>query len=373
MKIAIMGIRGIPANYGGFETFAEHLSLRLARKGHDVTVYGRRNIIEYPKKYYQGVEIILLPTIRHKYFETIVHTFLCALHSLTRKYDVVLICNSANAIFSFIPRLARRQVAINVDGLEWQRAKWNKAGKLFYRLSEFLATILSEWIITDSIFVRDYYLNKFNKSSTYIPYGAPTETVTTSSVLQKFHVQPRRYILYVSRLEPENNAHLVIDAFEHVKTDFNLVIVGHAPYSHKYIRKLKATRDPRIIFAGYIFGQGYREFQSHAYFYVQATEVGGTHPALLEGMGFGNCVLANDVPEHREVIKDAGLYFKTSDGEDLKNQMQFLVDHPDIIEIYRAKAVARIRLAYAWDRVADAYEALFTAMTARPNGKSILR
>lgn len=365
MKIAIMGIRGIPANYGGFETFAEHLSTRLAQKGHQVTVYGRTNIIDYKEKYYKGVEIVTLPTISHKYFDTVAHTFLCVFHSLVRKFDVILVCNSANAAFSFIPRLSGKKVAINVDGLEWQRDKWNLAGRLFYRLSEFLATIFSDQVVTDSIFIKGYYQKRFKKFSTFIPYGALTEKEPTTEVLEKFHVKPDRYILYVSRLEPENNAHLVVRAFEQVKTDMNLVIVGDAPYSTNYIRELKSTTDPRIIFTGYVFGKGYREFQSHAYIYVQATEVGGTHPALLEGMGFGNCVLANDVPEHREVIKDAGSYFKTSDCPDLKHKMQYLIDHPETVMQYQAQAVARIEQAYTWDQISDSYEQLFLKMTGQ--------
>lgn len=362
MKIAIMGIRGIPANYGGFETFAEELSTRLVQKGHEVTVYGRTNIINYNERHYKGVEIVLLPTISHKYFDTVAHTLLCVLHSLRRKFDVILICNSANAVFSIVPRFSGKKVAINVDGLEWQRDKWNAAGKLFYRVSEFLSTIFSNQVVTDSIFIREYYLKRFGKFSTFIPYGAPTRKEPTTEVLDKFNVTPGQYILFVSRMEPENNAHLVIKAFEHVKTDLKLVMVGDAPYSTEYIKQLKSTKDPRIIFTGYVFGKGYREFQSHAYMYVQATEVGGTHPALLEGMGFGNCVLANDVPEHREVIRESGPYFKTSDWKDLRDKMQYLVDRPEIVKQYQEKAVARIKEAYTWDRISDRYEDLFRKM-----------
>jgi glycosyltransferase involved in cell wall biosynthesis len=369
MKIAIMGIRGIPANYGGFETFAEELSTRLVQKGHEVTVYGRTNIINYKDSHYKGVEILLLPTISHKYFDTVAHTFLCVLDSFKRNFDVILICNSANAVFSLAPRLSGKKVAINVDGLEWQRDKWNAAGKLFYRVSEFLSTIFSDQVVTDSIFIREYYWKRFRKFSTFIPYGAPTEKVPTTEVLDKFNLKPGQYILYVSRMEPENNAHLVVKAFEHVKTDLNLVMVGDAPYSTDYIKKLKSTNDPRIIFTGYVFGKGYREFQSHAYMYVQATEVGGTHPALLEGMGFGNCVLANDVPEHREVIRDAGPYFKTSDWKDLRDKMQYLVDRPEIVKQYQEKAVARIKEAYTWDRISDRYEDLFLKMNGRMKRK----
>ncbi len=360
MKIAIMGIRGIPANYGGFETFAEELAPRLVAKGHEVTVYGRSNNIKYKKKYYKGVRIRILPTIPHKYLDTVAHTFLCTLHSLFFRYDVILICNSANAIFSWIPRIVGQKVLVNVDGLEWKRKKWNIVGQWFYKISEWLATFLPNAIVTDAVEIKKYYLEKFKKDSTYIPYGAPVERVGTDGVLKKFGLNSREYVLYVSRLEPENNAHIVVKAFEKVKTDKNLVIVGDAPYNKEYIEKLKSTNDPRIIFTGYVFGDGYRELQSNAYLYIQATEVGGTHPALVEGMGFGNCVLANDVVEHREVLGEAGLYFKSDEeGNDLAQKLQFLCDHPSEVSVFREKAQTRAREKYSWDGVARDYEELF--------------
>ena len=366
MKIAIMGIRGIPANYGGFETFAEELASRLAAKGHDITVYGRSNNITFRGKYYKGVRIRILPTIPHKYLDTVAHTFLCTLHSLFIRYDVILICNSANALFSWIPRIVGQKVLVNVDGLEWKRKKWNILGQWFYKISEWLSTFLPNAIVTDAVEIKKYYLQKFKKDSRYIPYGAPVERADTDGVLKKFGLKSREYILYVSRLEPENNAHLVIKAFEKVKTDKNLVIVGDAPYNKKYIEQLKSTKDKRIIFTGYIFGDGYRELQSNAYLYVQATEVGGTHPALVEGMGFGNCVVANDVAEHREVLGDAGLYFKSDhEANDLAQKIQFLCDHPEQVSIYREKARKRAREKYSWDGVARDYEEIFLLLAKK--------
>ncbi len=359
MKIAIMGIRGIPANYGGFETFAEQLAPRLVAKGHEVTVYGRSHAIQHDGDTYKGVRLVILPTIAHKYLDTVVHTLLCVLHSLKERYDAVLVCNSANAYCAFVPRLVGTPVAINVDGLEWQRSKWNKLGQWFYQISEWLSTFMANEVVTDAIGIRKYYLEKFGKNSTFIPYGSPTERVDTIDVLRKFNLEPKKYVLYVSRLEPENNAHLVVQAFEKVKTDMPCVIVGDAPYNDEYIQGLKATADPRIIFTGYVFGQGYRELQSNAYMYVQATEVGGTHPALLEGMGHGNCVLANDVPEHREVLADAGEYFESKANGDLAGKMQYLIDNPDIVASLGKKAVERIKKHYSWEKVADDYEALF--------------
>jgi glycosyltransferase involved in cell wall biosynthesis len=368
MNIAIMGIRGIPANYGGFETFAEELSTRLVERGHDVTVYGRSNNINHKGKYYRGVRLVILPTIRHKYFDTVAHTLLCVCHSLTQDYDAILICNSANAIFSWIPRVKRIPVALNVDGLEWKRAKWNALGKAFYKMSEWLATFCVNEVVTDARDIEKYYLEKFNKRSTYIPYGAPVGRVETDEVLRRFNLKPKEYVLYVSRFEPENNPHRVVKAFEQVKTDLKLVMVGDAPYSNDFIREVKSTKDPRIIFTGYVFGQGYRELQSNAYFYIQGTEVGGTHPALLEGMGHGNCILANDVPEHREVLGNAGYFFKTGtngDCSDLRGKMQYLLDNPQLVAQTGHQAQARIQEHYTWDRITERYEQLFERIAQR--------
>jgi len=369
MNIAIMGTRGIPANYGGFETFAEELSTRLASRGHKVTVYCRSNIIAYEGEYYRGVRLIILPTISHKYLDTVAHTFLSVWHAFFKeKFDVILICNSANSLFSFVPRLRGMRVAVNVDGLEWKRKKWSRIGQWFYRVSEFLATLLPNEIVTDAKDIQRYYWRKFHKASTYIPYGAPIEKVETKEVLKKFGLEPCQYVLYVSRLEPENNAHIVVGAFEKVKTNLKCVIVGDAPYNGKYIQDLRRTKDPRIIFTGYVFGQGYRELQSNAYLYIQATEVGGTHPALLEGMGHGNCVLANDVPEHREVLQDAGFFFTTRTEDDLANKLQYLLDHPDVVAVARSKAVERIKQHYTWDKITDAYESLFYRLAGHRDG-----
>lgn len=359
LNIAIMGIRGIPANYGGFETFAEHLSTRLVERGHEVTVYGRSNIIEYSEEYFRGVKIKLLPTISHKYLDTVAHTFICSMYSFFKKYDVVFVCNSANAVFTIIPRLMGKPVVLNVDGLEWKRQKWNWAGKAFYKIGEQLATVFPNVIVTDARDVENYYMIKYAKESVFIPYGAPEDKAQTKDVLDKWGLTAGEYVLYVSRMEPENNAHRVVEAYENVKTDKKLVMVGDAPYSSEYIKNLQSTKDKRIIFTGYVFGQGYQELQSNAYFYVQATEVGGTHPALLEGMGYGNCILANDVPEHREVLGETGIYFDTFNNGDLTDKMQILLDKQEKVIEYRKAVKQRVAARYSWDRITDQYEELF--------------
>jgi len=369
MKLAILGTRGIPANYGGFETFAEQLSVRLAQKGHEVTVYCRKSNYDYNTlgNQYRGVNLVVLPAIRNKYLDTVSHTFFSIVHSLNQKFDVILVCNSVNSGFVFLPRLAGTRVAINVDGLEWQRAKWNKLGQIVYRVSEWLATLFADVIVTDAIMIQKYYRKKFGKDSVFIPYGSTVKPVQSNRTLKKYGLKPRDYILYVSRFEPENNPLLVVKAFEKTTTSKKLVMVGDAPYNADYIREVKSTKDPRIIFAGYVFGDDYAELQSNAYLYIQATEVGGTHPALLEGMGFGNCILANDVPEHREVVGNTGFYFR-KDIEDLSQKIQYLTTlREEEIEKYRVMAKERIRRYYTWDAVVNQYNTLFEQLAQNKN------
>src|SRR6266851_5524573 len=366
MRIAILGTRGIPASYGGFETFAEHLSTRLVARGHEVTVYGRAHYVSPRQLEYHGVRLKVLPTIRHKYFDTVVHAFLSAVHAVSARFDAVLICNAANAPFAPILRLTGTPVVINVDGLEHKRKKWGLLGRRYYMLAERLATILPNATVTDAQVIHDYYLARYNAPSTMIAYGSEVERRPDRTAVRRWRAEPNRYVLYVSRLEPENNAHLVIEAFKKVKTAHKLLIVGDAPYAREYIKDLKARarRDRRIIFTGFVFGRDYRALQQNAYCYVHATEVGGTHPALLEAMGFGNCVLTLAAPENIEAIGDAGIAY--TDEDDLAEKLQRVLRDGSLVHSYRNRAQARVQEFYDWDYVVDQYERLFAKMTDRP-------
>ncbi|HEU5236144.1 MAG TPA: glycosyltransferase [Pyrinomonadaceae bacterium] len=365
MRIAILGTRGVPANYGGFETFAEHLSTRLVARGHEVTVYCRAHYISPRQIEFQGVRLKVLPTIRHKYFDTIVHAFLSSLHAVSNRYDAALICNAANAPFAPILRVAGVPVALNVDGLEHKRKKWNWIARKYYLMAERLATILPNETVTDAKVIQEYYLARHRAISTMIAYGAEVER-RPDPLVRRWRVEPNRYVLYVSRLEPENNAHLVIEAFKRVRTAHRLLIVGDAPYAREYINDLKARarRDKRIVFTGFVFGRDYRTLQQNAYCYIHATEVGGTHPALLEAMGFGNCVLTLAAPENIEAIGDAGIAY--ADESDLAEKLQRVLRDGSLVQAYRQRAQARVRDAYDWDYVVDQYEDLFARMAGLP-------
>jgi glycosyltransferase involved in cell wall biosynthesis len=357
VRVALLGTRGIPANYGGFETFAEVLSYRLAARGHDVTVYCRER---YPQPTYRGVRLQYLPTIRHKYFDTLTHTLISTLHLLTHRVDVALYCNGANAIFTLAPRLLGMPVALNVDGLERKRKKWNRLAKSWYLLSEWLATFCPTVVVSDALTIQQYYRERYGKPSTFIPYGADIGKVAGTAALRKIGVEPEKYFLYVSRLEPENHALEVRQAFERATTPLKLALVGDAPYAEDYIRRIRDTRDPRIVIPGAIYGEGYRELGSHCFAYVHATEVGGTHPALIEAMGRGALVLYRDTPENAEVTADAGIPF---DFAGLPATIERVLAMPDAErEALRQKAMERARRRYSWEAVTDQYESLLTKM-----------
>lgn len=350
MKISILGTRGIPARYGGFETFAENLSAGLVKKGHRVTVYCRSHYAQGRLSAYKGVDLVVLGTVRHKYLDTVAHTLLSALHAVFTKTDIIYFCNAVNSVFIIIPKLMGKKSVINVDGLEWKRKKWNRLAKFIYRASERLATLLADRIVTDSMAIRDYYRERFGVDTEYISYGADIKKgVPPGAVMAKYGLKKRGYLLYVSRLEPENNAHILVAAYEKAKGDMPLLIVGDAPYNKGYIAKLKSTKDKRIKFLGSIYAQGYEELLSNAYAYIHGNEVGGTNPALLEAMAAANCVVVNGVPFNREVIGDCGLWYEPGNAIDLKDKIEYLFDNPHEAEKYRASAVERIRKYYRWE------------------------
>ena len=357
MHIALLGTRGIPANYGGFETFAEELSTRLVERGHAVTVYCRER---HHEPVYRGVRLQYLPTIRHKYFDTIAHTAISTAHLLAHRAGVALYCNGANAIFTPWPRLTGIPVALNVDGIERKRKKWNRLARAWYLVSEWLTKFCPSTVVTDARTIQDYYRSRYHKQSVFIPYGAAIGKVPTSDVLARLDLQPGQYFLYVSRMEPENHALEVCQAFSSLVTVMKLALIGHAPYADEYVRRVRSIPDPRVVIPGAIYGTGYHELQSHCFAYVHATEVGGTHPALIEAMGRGALVLYRNTPENAEVAGDAGIPFEP---EELPAKLRLVLTMSEFErEKLRRKAMERIRDHYSWDAVTDAYERLLTGL-----------
>lgn len=365
MRIALLGTRGIPASYGGFETFAEELSVRLAARGHVVTVYCRSHYAHGGEPVYRGVHRVVLPTVRRKHLDTPAHTCLSCLHLLVQRQDAALFCNGANAIFAYWPRLVGIPTVLNVDGLERMRRKWGVLARAWYRLSERLATLCPDIVVSDARVIQRYYRERHGLETPFIAYGASCGTERSTRKLDELGLRPGEYFLYVSRFEPENNALLVVEEFERCGAEQKLVMVGDAPYAAEYIARLKASRDPRILFPGAIYGGGYRELQSHCLAYIHSTEIGGTHPALVEAMGRGCAALYLDTPENREVAGRVGLSFSVRPGSLCARLEQLAAAKPAELLRLRQAAVQEAAARYDWDAVTDRYEDLLSALCAR--------
>jgi glycosyltransferase involved in cell wall biosynthesis len=315
------------------------------------------------------MRLVKLPTISNKYLDTIVHSFLSSIHALSQGYDVALYFIAGNSPVTWIPRLAGTKTILNVDGLDWRRQKWPWLAKVYLQFSEYLATFLPDKYLTDSVHVQQSYKDRFGDEPIYIPYGSDIAILSSEEILKQYDLQSRKYILFVGRLVPENCAHHLVEAFCGLDTDMKCVIVGDAPYAEKYQVALKelAGEDDRIVFTGYIFGRGYQEFGSHAYLFVESSGVGGTHPALIEAMAMGNCVIVNNTPENLETIGNAGCSYDGDRGAlALRPLLEQLLKSPEIVEAYRRKGRERAESVYSWEAVTDSYEQLFHEVCGIP-------
>jgi glycosyltransferase involved in cell wall biosynthesis len=363
MKIAILGTRGIPASYSGFETAVEQLASRLTARGHEVIVYCRRHVVDPSLKTYKGAELVHLRTVQNKYLDTFVHTFRSAAHAARKtRPDVALFFIAGNSPLCLITRWASIPAVINVDGLDSDRRKWPAFAKAYLRFAESTAPRWADRAITDSHAVADVFERRYGQRIGVVPYGVEDPGYDGTATLERLGLEPRKYVLFVGRLEPENNPHLLVEAFARISRerarDMKLAIVGGAPYADEYIRQVWRAADPRVVFPGYVFGRGYWELQRHAYLFCAPTEVGGTHPVILEAMAAGNCVLVNDHKPNAETVGDAGIYFSGRIGvDDLAQQLGRLLDEPGLVDDYRSRALERAR-EYSWESVTDKYEAL---------------
>jgi len=362
MKIAIVGTRGIPARYGGFETFADQLSQRLVEHGHTVTVYCRKPFTSPDDVFDSRIRRVILPTVPSKHFDTLFHSFLAVVHVLFSDAEVILICNVANSPFAWMPRLFGKPTVLNVDGLDRKRRKWNFLGQSFLYFCEVLSNYTPAQVVTDARAIQAYYWRRYHKKTEMIGYGA--EPPSTANHLGDFGLSSGRYILYIARLEPENNPELVLRAYRDLRTDWPLVIVGGNPYQPVYVRQLKSLADRRVIFTGPLYGDAYWSLQKNAGVFVFAGEIGGIHPALVEAMAAGNAILYLDTAANRETARDCGIPFHPEE-RDLAKKLEQLIATPARLEELAQQAQAVARTVYGWDKVVDQYEALFVHMLRR--------
>ena len=367
LRVALVGSRGIPGRYGGYETLFAELAPRLVARDFEVTVYcrtpRRRPGERAPARRarYRGARLVHLPTIRTKHLDTPVHSFASCLHAVGERFDAALVVNSANALFLPLLAAAGTPCVLNVDGIEKRRAKWGPFGRAVYALSERLACFLPDLLVTDAEVIREHYLARYGARSHIVTYGVAARPLWQSGVLRRLGIEKQNYFLYVSRFEPENNPHRVVKAYARVGGEIPLVMVGGAPYASAFIASFREAADPRIRFPGPIYGRGYRQLLSHALVYIHATEVGGTHPALVEAMGYGNCLVVNDTPENREVAGDVALYFRADSPASLAAILDRLRTDPGEAARRGRAAAARAAVRYNWETIADQYAHLLRA------------
>ncbi len=360
LRIALFGGRGLPHTYGGAEAFFLELAPRLVERGHEVIVYNRRALFPERPKTYRGVRLIYLPSIETKALGTPTHTLACIFDVLFRNVDVMMAVNVANAFHLAIPRMFGKNVACNVDGLDWKRDKWGSlAKKYFYSNARVVGKICPKGIITDAHEMRRIYLEEFNTPSACITYGANIESSRNPEIVRQYGLEPGKYYLIASRMVPENNADLIIDAFNELRTDRMLAVAGNANYRSEFVEKLKRVAGPRVRFLGHVGNvEHVKELHCNCYCYVHGHMLGGTNPALVKALGYGNMVLALDTAFNREVIRDYGLYFARNKS-DLLSGLQRIENDPALATSFRERAPERIREAYTWDRIAAEYEEFF--------------
>ena len=357
LRIALLGTRGVPARYGGFETCVEQVGQSLAARGHQVTVYCRTDSdTDTSETEYFGMQLVYLPALRRRSLETLSHTGLSALHLLRHRPDAAIVFNAANAPWLPVLRAARIPVATHVDGLEWKRAKWGPVGQRYYRTAEALAVRFSDALIADAQGIRDYYREEFDAETHLMAYGAPILTDPAADRLAELDLDPGRYHLVVARLEPENNVHTIIDGYVRSRAGLPLVVVGTAPYARRYVGSLHSAADRRVRFIGGVWDQELLEqLYANALVYWHGHSVGGTNPSLLRAMGAGTAVNAFDVNFNREVLGECGRYFRRP--EDVPALIEAAED-PLADTTLRAKQAQERAKSYDWAQVAGEYEKL---------------
>jgi glycosyltransferase involved in cell wall biosynthesis len=363
MRIAMIGTRGVPARYGGFETAVEEVGRRLADRGHQVVVYCRTAGSDGARPdRHLGMDLVHLPAARKRSLETLSHSALSVGHLLAHRTDAAIVFNAANAPLLPLLRAARIPVATHVDGLEWKRAKWGPAGQRYYRMAEALAVRWSDELIADAHGIAAYYRREFGAPTTLLTYGAPL-IEPGDDRLAELGLVPGGYHLVVARFEPENHVDMIVDGYARSGATKPLVVVGSAPYSDAYTAQVHAVADDRVRFLGGVWDQEQLDqLYAHCASYLHGHSVGGTNPSLLRAIGAGAAVLAYDVDFNREVLRDAGRYFGDADA------VARLVDaaESDLSAMVRAGRRARERARrYDWDDVADGYESLAKRLAAR--------
>jgi len=362
VKIAILGCRGVPGRYGGFETFSTELAPRLVERGHNVTVYCNPRYCpsERPADY-RGVRLCYLPVPSWRTVETPLHELRSLIDALHRDYDVLYVLAFRASLLYVLPRIAGRRIVFNTDGLDWKRSKWNWMAQAYLKFSEAVgARIAADALIADSRGMQEYIREAHGRESVFIPYGAPVVNSSRPELLRPYGLAARSYFLVVARLEPENNVHVALESFAHVSSDKPLVVVGGANYRSEYHRRLERLAGPGVLFTGPIYDPDVlNELWCNCYAYIHGHQVGGTNPSLLQAMGAGCCVLAHDVNFNREVVGDSGFYWQPTVDSLTRCLRDVLRCPEERLDLLRERARETVRARYDWERVTADHETVF--------------
>lgn len=366
VRVAIAGIRGIPANFGGSETAVEEIGSRLAANGDTVVVYCRRHNSETSSPEFRGMRRVLLTSVNTFQLDTITHSALAALHiRFRRSADVVHFHGVGNALVLPLLRGSRVKTVITIDGLDWERPKWGRFASWMLRRSAALAVNQADHLIIDNHPARKYFEDEYGAESSYIPYGADPSVPTSSEYLEECNLEPRGYVLFVGALVPDKGPDMLIEAYRRVKADQPLIIVGDSPFLPEYRAKLRslAEGDDRIRFLGYVYGDQYRQLLASCSAYIHPLRADGTSPALLQAMAYGSCIVINSLPEALSAAGDAALPFMHSDVEDLARQIQLVLDQPEIAAEYGQRAREKAQADYDWDVVTEAHRHIYASLS----------
>lgn len=366
----MMGTRGVPAAYGGFETAVEEVGRRLADRGHDVVVYTRG--AQTRQREYLGMEVVHLPALRQKQLETLSHSAVSSLHAVThRRPSMAFVFNAANSPFLPILRARGIPVALHMDGLEWRRSKWGPRGKAYYRWAEEFGVRYADALIADAPGIAEYFEAEFSVPTELLRYGAPTLEDAPINGITGLGLEPEGYHLVVARFESENHVREIVEGYRRSAATLPLVVVGSAPYSAEYTQSIHraANGDARIRFLGGVYDQELLDgLYVHARTYVHGHSVGGTNPSLLRAMGAGTAVIAYDVNFNREVLDSRGWFFEHA--HELREIFADVESDADTTSVYAGHNRDRVDDIFRWDRVADGYENLAYRLAA---GQSIHR
>ena len=352
LQVAFFGGRGVVSKYAGIETFYEEVGKRLVEQGHEVTVYCR-SYFTPPIVQHAGMRVVRLPTIRSKHLDTLVHTFLSTLHAAFSRCDIVHYHALGPALFSFLPRLAGKKTVVTVQGLDWRRKKWGRIASAVLRLGERAAVKMPDATMVVSRTLQDYYRNRYHALPEYVPNGTDVRHRGNAAHLAALGVNPGAYVLYMGRLSPEKNCHLLIEAFRRLKTPHKLVLAGGSSYSDQYANGLRAHEGDQIRILDWISGPSRDELIANALLFVLPSDLEGLSVALLEAMGAGVCVLTSDIPENREVVDGAGFTFKHGDVLDLERMLRLLLSDAQVREAAARRGQQRVRDRYLWRAVAE--------------------